>query len=201
MKVILLDCDGPLADFTTAYLDALYEVTGARHQAEEVTQWAIHECDFFRKAAIEYGQSFYGQSVDAGALKRVCDNIVCRRGFCENIKVQPGAQQAVEQLKRLGEVWVVTSPFDSSPTWMHERHHWVHKHFGIPRAHVIQVGRKVRIHGDIFVDDKHTHCIEWQKQWPNGQAFLFDMHHNRDVQKHTGIKGSAWSDIIDAART
>lgn len=191
--VILLDVDGPLANFTQAYLDELYEVTGHRHVLAEIRQFHIHKSAFFEKRAQDYKER------TGYSLKDTLAARVTRAGFCENIAVQDGAQEAVEKLKSIGEVWVVTSPWDSSPTWMYERLHWVHRHFGIPRAHVIQVGRKVRVHGDVFVDDRPEHCIEWQKQWPKGVAQLFGMHHNEDAAKQLGIAPSTWDDIIRVA--
>lgn len=190
--IILLDCDGPLSGFTDAYLVALALETGCRHTHEEVDRWAIHECDFFGAAAKLAGFD------SASALRRCVDERVTRPGFCEDIAVQPGAQEAVARLSEIGEVFVVTSPWDSSPTWMYERLHWVAKHFPtIGRRRVIQTAQKHLIRGDVFVDDKLSHVAEWSEAWPNGTAVLFDMHHNRG--ETAGTKRGGWGHAITAA--
>ncbi len=187
--IILLDCDGPLACFTQAYLDALFRETGHQHLAHEVDRWAIHECDFFKD--IEARLGFIN-------LRRRVDAHVCMPSFCSNIVPAPGAQEAVARLSDLGEVYVVTSPWDSSPTWMHERLHWVAKHFPtIGRRRVIQTAQKHLIRGDVFVDDKLEHVMEWSAAWPLSTAILFDMHHNLDGSGDAW-RGS-WNHAIDAA--
>lgn len=187
--IILLDCDGPLACFTQAYLNALFTETGELHQAEEVDRWAIHECEFFKRIET---QGF-------SSLRKRIDARVVKPGFCEEILPQPGAKEAVAKLSEIGEVFVVTSPWDSSPTWMHERLHWVAKHFPeVGRRRVIQTAQKHLIRGDVFVDDKLEHIEQWSNAWPESRAILFDMHHNRgDSAKH--FRGG-WEHALQAAR-
>ncbi len=182
--IVLLDCDGPMADFTTAYLDALHAETGLRHHAGEVDQWAIHQCAFFTRAAAEH----------QGLKKRV-DARVCLPAFCFNIAVQPHAQDAVKALQEVADVYVVTSPWDSSPTWQHERMHWVEKHFAIPRARIIQTAAKHLVRGDVFVDDKPSHVESWAKAWPHSVAVLFDMHHNQE-ERVLGATRAGWPFIV-----
>jgi len=187
--IILLDCDGPLACFTQAYLDALFRETGHQHLADEVDRWAIHECGFFKDIEARLGVESLRKRVDAH---------VCQSGFCSDIVPAPGAQEAVARLSELGEVFVVTSPWDSSPTWVHERLHWVAKHFPtIGRRRVIQTAQKHLIRGDVFVDDKLEHVEQWSAAWPTSTAILFDMHHNRgDTAKEWR---GGWDHAIRAA--
>lgn len=187
--VILLDCDGPLADFAGAYLRALDEETGYKHTPEEVDRWEIHDCAFFVYAARQVG-------LEPSELRRRVDAHVLRPGFCDSIQPQPGVRIAVEKLKELGDVYVVTSPWYSSTTWMHERLHWCARKYGIHRAHVIQAGRKHLIRGDVFVDDKPSHVEEWARHWPEGKAILFDMPHNRSHAANLARGG--WDDVLQA---
>lgn len=187
--IILLDCDGPLADFTQAYLDALCEETGARHSASEVDRWEIHECPFFVELDRQTG----------GDLRRRVDRRVEKFGFCSRIAVAPGARDAVEKLSELGEIFVVTSPWDLSPTWMHERTHWVAAHFPtIGRRRVIQTAQKHLIRGNVFVDDKPSHIEDWSKAWPDGVPILFNMQHNRSHLPGVSHRGG-WDDVLQSA--
>lgn len=188
---ILLDCDGPLADFTGAYLSAFCDETGRVATEELVDRWDIHECEFFVYAADQIG-------LDASALRRLVDAHVVRPGFCSSIKPRPEAQHAVFRLHEIADVYVVTSPWHSSVTWMHERLHWCVRHFGIAPGHVIQAGRKHLIRGDIFVDDKPSHVAEWQAAWPLSAALLFDLPHNRQSAPF-GVVRAGWPTIVEVA--
>ena len=186
--VILLDCDGPMADFTQAYLEALRLETGASHAVGDVDRWDIHESPFFVELARVHGAD----------LRRRVETRIMQPGFCDGIAVVPGAQEMVGKLSELGDVYVVTSPWDSSPTWMHERLHWVAKHFPtIGKRRVIQTAQKHLVRGDVFVDDKPSHIEDWSKAWPAGTPILFDMHHNRAEPVAFGVRGG-WNDVLAA---
>lgn len=190
IPVVLLDADGPLFNFTRGWFDALASIVPGRYTVSMHTQWSLSSCDFFHKAAAQ-------ASMSPRELKRRVDDLVMAEGFCAKLQVQPGAQAAVEELKALADVYVVTSPWDSSKTWMHERMHAVHKHFDIPRANVIQTASKQLVNGHVFVDDKPTNVRRWGGRWITGAAFLFDMHHNRGADHD--LRRGAWGDIIAEA--
>ncbi len=188
--VILLDCDGVLADFGAGYLGAFVEETGDVVGTDQIDRWDMHKCTFFIKAAEAIG-------VTTTELRRRVDAHVSRPGFCSSLAVTHGALSAVERLREIGDVYVVTAPWDSSVTWMHERAHWIHRKLGIPRSHVIQAARKHLIAGDVFVDDKASHVAEWAERWPQGHSILFDLPHNQDA---SGVRRGGWADVIAAAR-
>ncbi len=191
---VLLDCDGPLGDFTGAWLEALYIETGERHEVSEVTQWAIHMCDFFLACADR-------MKMTRAELKARVDAHVAVPGFCYAINVNPEAKAAVLELHSMADIWVVTSPWDSSQTWMHERHRWLQDKFAIKRDQICQVGKKHPIHGDVFVDDKPSHVVDWAKAWPMGTAVLFDMHHNQREPGDPSVLRAGWDDIIKIVRS
>jgi 5'(3')-deoxyribonucleotidase len=189
--ITLLDCDGPLSQFTQSWLDAMWEETGVQHHAEEVDRWNIHECEFFAATAKKRG-------VDPKVLKNRIAKRVGSPGFCSRIEPQPGALEAVSKLAQYSEVFVLTSPWNS-PTWMHERAQWVGKHFPMIGSHrVIQTAYKHLVHGHVFVDDKLDHVLDWQAAWPNSEAILFDMHHNRVGTD--GCRGG-WPLVIESVRS
>ncbi len=187
--VILVDCDGPLSCFTEAYLRAVFLETDQRIPIEDVDQWDIHKTDAFQRAAM-------AASITPNELKSRVVQHVIKEGFCQTLAVQPGALEAIAELWKHGDVYVVTSPWDSSPTWMYERLWWVHNKLGIPRGHVIQTGRKHLVRGDVFVDDKLSHVEEWGEAWPGATPILFDMHHNRGTKSR--YRGG-WAEAIRAA--
>jgi 5'(3')-deoxyribonucleotidase len=190
---VLLDCDGPLGDFTGAYLAALYIESGENHEVKEVDRWAIHQCGFFQAAADR-------MKITRTELKKRVDHHVSKPGFCYAINPQPDAKAAVLELHTLADVWAVTSPWDSSQTWMHERHRWLQEHFAIARDQIIQVGKKHPIHGDVFVDDKPSNVVAWAAAWPLSTAVLFDMHHNQREPGDPSVLRAGWDDILNIVR-
>lgn len=191
--IVLLDCDGPLADFSGSYLRALYQETCCAHGVHEIDQWSIHKCGFFIDAARKTG-------VDPSELRRRVDAHVLRPGWCSSLTPTRFSQICVDDLHELADVYVVTSPWDSSVTWMHERLHWLNREFNVPRGNVIQAGKKHLVFGDVFVDDKPEHVEAWLEQWPNGRALLFDMPHNRNADPR--LERTNWlpGGIVDVVR-
>jgi len=143
---VLLDCDGVIADFTSATLELVHQVTGHRYNPNEVVTWEIFDSIPERKDAKD---EVYGILKDAGG--------------CTSIPLYPDAQEGVRRLREIADIVIVTSPFTGSPTWMHERELWLKHHFGI--QHVIHAKHKERIHGDFFIDDKPSHVKEWLDYW------------------------------------
>jgi 5'(3')-deoxyribonucleotidase len=148
-----LDVDGILADFVSAALAIVHDVTGHRYTANDVTTWEVFD-------------SIPEKDVQADVYA-----VMKARGGCLSIPVYQGAQEGVRRLQSYVDIACVTSPFRGSPTWAHEREVWLEKLFGI--SHVIHAHRKERVHADFFVDDKPTHVDEWLRYW-------FDT--GRDVQ-------------------
>ncbi len=187
--ILLLDSDGPLSNFTRSYLDAYMSETGDARSVDEVDRWAIHQCSWFVETAERLGTT-------ASALRRRVDDYVTRAGFCAGIPVQAGAKDAVRLLSDVAEIVVVTSPFDSCPTWESERKTWLEEHFGIQHARVIHATEKWRVHGDVFLDDKPANVDAWGKAWPDGDAILFDMAHSKSEGE--GLRRGGWGDVMAA---
>jgi hypothetical protein len=157
---IALDCDGVMADFTTGALAIVEEVTGRRHVPAEVKIF-----DF--TAAL---------GLAAREAREVKRRIGSREGFAAGLKPYPEAVQGVARIRELGEVFCVTSPWDSNPWWREERSAWLALHFGIDTVHHAEDKRWYP--ADVFVDDRAKHVEAWGKTWPNGHAVLWRTLHN-----------------------
>jgi len=175
--LVLLDCDGPLADFVTGFLGAVEEETGERYGGAVVTEWEITDSPFFKSLAREQGR-------DVKELASAVWRRVNRIGFCSALEPVEGAQEAIEHLRLFPnvEVEVITSPLLSSPTWMTERHEWLRRHFGFKKDQVHLVASKHRVPGDFLVDDKPSHVYEWggasQKAGWHGLGLLWHAPYN-----------------------
>jgi 5'(3')-deoxyribonucleotidase len=178
-KRVLLDCDGILANFVESYLDIVTHVTGRRYSLEDVTRFDI--CG-------SLGLSHTESVIIKKALSE-------QRGFCLALKVYPGAKDGVARLRELADVYIVTSPWNSSQTWMHEREQWLREHFGIPHSHIIHTSAKYVCRGDVFVDDKVDAVAKWQAEHPSALAVVWDTPHNQDDHAPGLFRTNDWTSL------
>lgn len=103
-----------------------------------------------------------------------------------------GSIDFVKSLREWADVYIVTSPM-GGPNWAHDREEWLYKHYGIPAKKVASVREKLIVRGDVFVDDKLSHLVEWSKEHPEGKAVLFRIPPNRhDAWPH---EASTYADL------
>jgi 5'(3')-deoxyribonucleotidase len=163
VKRVLLDCDGVLADFVSAALDIVWEEFGLRFLPAEVTEFDIMK-------SLGFGPE------DSARFKRLVGG---EEGLASTLAVYPGAQEGVARLREIAEVYIVTSPFGSNPTWTHDREAWLKRHFGIKSSHVVHARAKHLCVGDMLVDDKAEAVDRWRTAHPNGVPVLWSTLHNR----------------------
>lgn len=160
---ILLDCDGVLANFNKRCLDRLNSEYGTSHTEESITIW-----DWIRDHP----------DIDKEHLRVLRDIWIKEKGFAEGMEVYPGAQDAVEALRAIGDVVCVTSPWHSDH-WETERRRWLMKHFGFKSRDIYQSAGKERIWGDLIVDDKAANVVDWLQGI--GQRRLRNSIHNHGL--------------------
>lgn len=179
---IALDCDGLLSDFTSGALRIVQEVTGRHFALSDVTEF-----DFVKAL---------GLTVDEGrAVKKV---IGSRQGFAAALVPYPGARQGVRRLRELGEVFCVTTPWDSNNWWRAERTSWLALHVGIDRVH--HEIDKAPFEADVFVDDKASHVQAWLERWPDRTAVFWRTPHNTPESAPKGAHTtSSWDDLYQIA--
>jgi len=183
-KLVLLDCDGVLSDFVGAAIDVAHHHSAKRWKVEDLTQW-----------------SFWKDMVDPDVpdlVKRILADI-STPGFCAGIQPLPGAKEAVERLREIADIRVVTSPWNS-PTWAHERFEWLTQHFDFPRSQVIQCEDKSEVDGDFLVDDDPKKLSTWaSRRMVRGSLpvdpLLWHTHFNRNIG-FTGRRVWSWDEVI-----
>lgn len=180
-RTILLDCDGILSDFVSPALELVYNHTGDRHYVSEIVQWDVF-------AAIGKKQH-----------EHILDKAVKESAFCSNLPVMFGAQEAVESLRQLGEVYIVTSPYHA-PSWVYERTLWLEKHFGFTRKQIVNTPAKHLVMGDVLVDDSEKNLKDWKETNPDGLAILWDSPWNRHVD-HVGVRRLYdWDSVVETIK-
>lgn len=184
---IAMDVDGCLRDFTTRALVVVKEVTGKSHTPADVTAFN------FTKAL--------GLSEDE--TRDVMTAISTRRGFVTSMTPYPEARQGVRRLRELGDVFCVTTPWETpwgkNPWWRSESEAWLALHFGIDSVH--HADDKTEFEADVFVDDRDKNVSAWLAAWPGHTAVHWRTLHNRSEAVPRGAHStSSWHDLYQIAR-
>jgi len=178
---IALDSDGLLSNFTAGALRVIEQVTGKRWRETDVDRF-----DFCKALALSYDET-----------RRVKEAIRTSDSFCSTLDVYPGAIAGVRQLRELGDVHVVTSPWPGSASWQQERTDWLCYHFAIPADHVHHENEKHDFEADVFVDDHAPHVRAWLERWPGRCGVFWRTPHNTgEPVPWTAHSISSWSRLV-----
>lgn len=147
---ILLDVDGVLADFLTPALATINRKMKSNHRLEDMRSWHLFDAFGVPKK-----------------LQDECYDEWKAPGWCRNLSVYSGAKEGVDELRKLGDVFIVTSPMNGE-TWTNERERWLAHHFAFDRKHVIHAEPKWVCSGDVLIDDKTDTLVQWGACHPDG---------------------------------
>lgn len=179
MRTVLLDVDGVLADFVGGYFRLLEEHTGIVARREQITQF-------------DMGASLGLTPEQASKMKRAIGDA---HQFARTLDVYPGAVDGVRRLQEIADVWIVTSPWNSNPTWTHDREWWLKKHFDIPHARVTHTSAKHMVRGDFLVDDKTDTLVKWREANPMANAVLWAGTWN-EHDAWAGVRTDDWARLV-----
>lgn len=171
----LCDVDGVLADFVTPALKVVERVTGRPAPADAHEDW-----DLFRSYPEEVQEVFFREFK--------------RKGWCLSLPVYCEALDGIRHILEIADVYFVTSPMNG-PYWTHEREQWLAGHFGVNRNRIVHTNAKYLCVGDVFLDDKPEHVIEWSAHHPEACAVLWDQPYNR---KHMQLRrADCWDRVVE----
>lgn len=144
-KILLLDMDGPIADFdqhfwdeckrhgVTLNIDSLDHQDRKRFMTENIPD--PNECAYMRYA-------------------------VDQTRWFMNLPVTPGATEGVEVLMEEFDVWVCTKPLDANKYCLSDKREWLEKYFPALSTKLITAPEKSMVFGHVLLDDApHLGCI------------------------------------------
>lgn len=176
--IILLDQDGPLADFEGGFLE----------------QWrAKFPNEIF--IPLEQRKSFYIVKDYPVELKDKIEGVCYAPGFYLNLPPVSGAIDAVKQLVETGnQVIICTTPFSQYENCVLEKYQWLEKYLGRDFTRKIILTRdKTLIRGDILIDDKPEITGIAQPEW---EHIVFDFPYNRHVSGKRRITWENWKEVL-----
>ena len=178
MRRVLLDCDEVMADFVASYLRLVKMVADKTYTHDDVTQY-----DIKRSLGL----------LDSEVTDIV--GLIQQPGFCLSIEPIAGAVEGFRALHSVADVYIVTSPWNSCPTWTHERERWLANHFDIHHSRVLHGSAKHLIKGDFLVDDKTDNLQAWRSAHsPDGIAVQWKRTHNRN-DGWDGLATNDWEQL------
>jgi len=173
--IVLLDQDGPLADFDLALAGVLFSL-GLDAEVLRRTTW--HTSDDI--------ESCFG--VEAA---RAVQEAVYRAGFFRSLPVKSGAVEAVRVLESAGcDVFICTAPSLRNPSCASDKMLWVADHFPSLRRKVVVSKDKTLVRGHVLVDDKPEVQGLLAPVW---QHVLFKTSGNAHVNAPLNL--ASWSDV------
>ena len=108
--------------------------------------------------------------------------------FFDCLAVMDGAQEAIQELVREHEVFIVSAAMEI-PESFAAKHRWLRKHFPfVPERNVVFCGDKGIIDADYLIDDESRHFVNFR-----GTGILFSAPHNRAETGH--LRFDNWRDI------
>lgn len=174
MPLILLDQDGPLADFDAAINNVL-QTAGYDTSKLERTQWETTRD--IRRCFGSHAASIVEQARHAP-------------GFYRELQVVKGAEEAVEQLLQAGcSIVVCTAPSLRNESCASEKIAWLAEHFPQLRKSFAVVKDKTLVRGDVLIDDKPDITGHLTPMW---RHVLFATPGNAHVTD--GVVLESWAD-------
>jgi len=176
--ILLVDLDGPLADFDRGFND--------RWQAE-----------FSAEFRVPLGTRKTFRMVDAYPehLRESVRGVTTREGFFLDLPVVEGAGEALRQLREAGwRISICTSPLISYEHCVGEKYRWVERNLGSDYVRAVIMTRdKTLCRGRFLIDDNPKISGALEPAW---EHILFDAPYNREAPGKRITRWSDWERIV-----
>lgn len=177
---VLLDCDGVLSDCAGGMLREAAQLFGINPDVALMRQW-----DVCKSLGLTQAQE--------DMVYRQMD----RPEWAYNLEVLPGSQEAIKRIEEIADVYIVTAPVWSSPTWDYDRRKWLLHHFNIGYKRVMIGHAKFMCRGDLFVDDKPSTVHAWKEEHPTDEHLGLVWHYDYTYNDHKHlIRVTEWAHLI-----
>jgi 5'(3')-deoxyribonucleotidase len=165
---ILVDCDGCLTDHNRVFLSRVNAAFGTSYAYEDISEFDYEKCIGKEAAAYLY-QMWHSDDL------------------YDDTEPEPGALEALEKMRELRRVVVVTSPMAGH---VRSKYRWLRRYF---ERDDIYIGTdKTLIKGCVLVDDGPHNLAAFP-----GPAIVYDRPWNRKVREIP--RAMDWSDVVKLA--
>jgi 5'-nucleotidase len=169
MKSIAIDMDNVIADVETHFIDWYERDHGIR--IDRQTMAGIPEMEAFPD-------------------KEAVWNMLFTPGFFSTVPVMPGSQDAIQELMKHYEIYIVSAATEF-PQSLNEKRIWLDEHFPfISWRNMIFCGDKSVVHTDYMIDD-HVKNLQSCK----GRPLLYSAMHNINVNHFRRLNN--WNEVVE----
>jgi len=186
---ILVDCDGVVCDFATAYHNAALTELGKQYDGD------IHD-----RKTWDVGDAMELTETE----RRLLYVPLTHPGVGANLPAYQPAIEAVVEMSKFAEIVFVTAPFPFSPTWMWDRNIWLEKQFPTLDYKVIHTADKHLIVGDVLIDDKVCNIESWadamRKLGRFPKPILWGWPFNEGQTPKKAYRFTDWADVLKLIR-
>ena len=137
LPTLLLDMDGPLADFDRHFWDRCQERGFA---------FDVDSCDAQR-------HRYFTEHIPNRRERRHARAMVDEPGWFRDLPVTSGAQAGVAELLDHFDVWVCTKPLEANASCLNDKHAWLVEHFPALSDRLITAPDKSLVRGAVLLDD------------------------------------------------
>ena len=175
--IVLVDQDGPLADFDTAIWKVIIE-SGIPISCTRETQTV----------------RFIDDAVDK-AYKQVIRTPIDTPGWFRNLPPVPGAREGLTALAKVAEVYICTKPLEKNATCRDDKAAWVEEHLGKKWVDRLFIAPdKSLVKGAILLDDAPKPKWYPRAEW---QPVIFPTPWNGPGSLWEGLPRWTWGDDIE----
>jgi len=178
----LIDVDEVLGDFQGPALRAIEEVTGIKVDLNTLDHWDI----FTVIRTPEENDAVWAK--------------IAEPGFATKIEPTSGSLEFIQELRKMSHVGICTSPCYKSPTWVYERTQWLWTHFGIHEDDIHFTNSKFKVQGDLLLDDRPHHILNWGRRHPHGTGLLWHIPNTASLD-FPGIRVKTWGEVLGHAES
>jgi len=177
--VILIDLDGPIADFEKGFLNKWRKKFPNK---------------FFMR--FEERKNFYIRDDYPQKLRKEVDKIYCGKKFILNLPVVKNGKEAVIEMLSMGhDVLFCSSPLSNYKNCVKEKYQWIEKNFGFNfTKKLILTKDKTLVKGDYLIDDKPEIGGIKKPEW---EHLIFDAPYNREIKNKKRINWLNWKDVLE----
>lgn len=179
--IFLVDCDGVCIDFVSQVLNEINTRAKTKHVLSDVRR------DF---------RDLEGYSEDT-------EKFIRSEMFCRTLPKIKGAKEGITELRKMGKVICLTSPYNNSKHWIWERIEVLKTDFGFTREEMIFAKDKRYIFGNYLIDDLPKNLIDWTAFNKSSLAICFNQPWNAEDEL-TYPEGSAiarcndWAEVLES---
>lgn len=180
---LLLDMDGPLADFDNKFF--------RRCQEKGITM----DCDGVHGQRHRFATDHIPDREERAWARRMVDTA----GWFRDLPVTPGAQDGIDRLMEFFDVWICTKPLEANPTCRDDKAAWILENFGAYwLSRLIIAPDKSMVNGHLLLDDAPK--SRWLESAP-WRPIIFTTPWNQEGSPWQGFPHWSWGDPIEDLRT